>query len=313
MTYGPACRGTTVGGWCYLLDVYPLTIRYGGQGNIQLDFEQVHLHRGLVAHRFVVQTRAHAEWLTSAREQAVETMLLTGQVGLDFPPNGFVAPLAAQVMTLYGSPSGTELSFSVTEEQLIAIERARGENYVRLRVDLQTTLLAPAVGVVPVQFNQAVITIDTSRWHHLLEQAGTEVGVLIRVRSSLTEPDLGTVDPDSAEGASLSRATAQLRRARGLLSDHNWQGCVEACRKVLENLGRLQPDMPSAEAVAAIKAKQRNQEQRWAAVFHDVMSLTSAAHHDDPVTIPFTWRRSEAEALLAASAGLLSMYASKDM
>jgi hypothetical protein len=55
------------------------------------------------------------------------------------------------------SPEGGSLS----DEQLLAIERARGEGEVRLRLHLQSTLLAPPPNVFPVRRNRRQ---SPSRW-----------------------------------------------------------------------------------------------------------------------------------------------------
>jgi len=40
--------------------------------------------------------------------------------------------------------------------------------------------------------------------------------------------------------------------------------------------------------------------------------MAHAAHHDDETTVVFTWMRGDAEAVLAATAGLLVRYTSTD-
>jgi hypothetical protein len=66
--------------------------------------------------------------------------------------------------------------------------------------------------------------------------------------------------------------------------------------------------LPPPRGTAYTPAAQRTQGQRWAAIFHDVKSMSSAAHHDDSTTEGFSWNRSDAEAILAATAGLLGRY-----
>lgn len=78
---------------------------------------------------------------------------------------------------------------------------------------------------------------------------------------------------------------------------------------VLENVARL-VSLPSATALSKIKPEDRSQDERWAAIYYDVKSMASAAHHDDGTTEGFTWRRNDAEAILAATAGLLARYTS---
>ena len=84
---------------------------------------------------------------------------------------------------------------------------------------------------------------------------------------------------------------------------------MATCRRVLENVSRLVA-VPGAGEVFKVKAEDRTQDQPWAAIYHDVKSIASAAHHDDDTTEGFTWGRSDAEAILAATAGLLNRYSS---
>jgi hypothetical protein len=66
--------------------------------------------------------------------------------------------------------------------------------------------------------------------------------------------------------------------------------------------------LPSAKQVSAVPPQQRTQQQRWAAIYHDRASMASAAHHDDETTDGFTWTRTDAEAILVTTAGLLNRY-----
>ena len=52
-------------------------------------------------------------------------------------------------------------------------------------------------------------------------------------------------------------------------------------------------------------AEGHDQDQRWAAIYYGVKSMASAAHHDDYSTLGFVWQRADAEAILAATTGLL--------
>ena len=82
-------------------------------------------------------------------------------------------------------------------------------------------------------------------------------------------------------------------------------------RRVLENLAHL-VRLPTAGEVFNVKPDERTQEQRWAAIYYSVKSLAHAAHHDDQRTAGFTWTRADAEAVLAATAGLLRRLISKN-
>jgi hypothetical protein len=63
----------------------------------------------------------------------------------------------------------------------------------------------------------------------------------------------------------------------------------------------MPPKLASEQClVTDTPAAQRTQEQRWAAIFHGVKSMSSAAHHDDSTTEGFS---SDTEAILATTTG----------
>ncbi|GGJ89699.1 hypothetical protein GCM10010123_19380 [Pilimelia anulata] len=284
------------------------SFRYHPAGQIHASFGELQLTPGIANHRLVLPIKLTATWLEAEDATSNAPALLTGTVWSENPSFRWLVGLEAQVVTLRGYLAAEELVLSLTDDQLISLERARGQDDVVLRLKLQATLLAPPDGVHPVAHEELPVRISRSRWSELLDQAGAEVGVLIRVPSPLTDSAL--VSPPAAsdeDAASLSQAAARLRQARAELQDHQWEHCVATCRRVLENVSRL-VTLPSAKNVAETPPAQRTQDQRWAAILHDVKSMASAAHHDDSTTEGFSWSRVDAEAILATTAGLLAAY-----
>jgi len=239
------------------------------------------------------------------KSTATAPALLLGAVWLTQPSFRWITGIEPVALTLRGYPVTEECVISLTDEQLLALERIRGAGDLQLLLKLQGSLLSAATGVHPVVEDEVSIRIPRARWLEILDQAGTEVAVLVRVATPLTET--ASAQDEAGEAASLSQAGARLRQARSELRDHQWEQSVATCRKVLEVLGRL-VDVPSAKSVAAIPPRRRTQAQRWAAVFHDVEGMTSAAHHHDDTTEAFTWTRSEAESVLGCTAALLARY-----
>ncbi|WP_143101904.1 hypothetical protein [Amycolatopsis marina] len=247
-------------------------------------------------------------WLDPQDPESNAQVLLTGTVWTEQPSFRWVAGLEARVVTLRGYAAGEELVVSLADDQLIGLERARGQDDVALRLKLQATLLAAPSGVHPAGHEELPVRIPRTRWQELLDQAGAEVGVLVRVSSPLTDAALDLLPAASDEAAaSLAQAAARLRQARAELRDQRSEHSVATCRRVLENISRL-VSLPSAKSVAETPAARRTQEQRWAAIYWDVKSMVNAAHHDDSTTEGFTWSRPDADAILAATAGLLGRY-----
>jgi hypothetical protein len=187
---------------------------------------------------------------------------------------------------------------------MIAFECARVDSDVELTLDLSATVLALPGGVELTVTSQTRYRIPAHRWLEQLDNVGAAVGITIRVPSPLTD----AANPERSESAkepSMTRAAKRLREARAALRDGNFEGCITSCRFVLENIALLDRPLP-AEPVRLAVPRSRTQRQRWSAMFHDLYSLASGASHDDELTATFEWTRADAEAVLAATAGLLA-------
>jgi len=287
------------------------SLRFLPLGQIHMAYGDVHLAPGSGTHRLMLPVKITGTWLDPEAPTSNNAALLVGTAWTSQPYFRWLAGLEPQVLTLRGFAVGEELVLSLSDEQLIALERARGEDDIVLNLKLQATLLPPYEGVHPITVEEATFRISRARWLELLDQVGTEVGILLRVPSPLTDSPTELPPVASAEdAASLAQATARLRQARAELRDHRWEHCVTTCRRVLENVARL-VNLPSATALSKIKPEDRSQDERWAAIYYDVKSMAGAAHHDDGTTEGFIWRRADAEAVLAPTASLLVRYTAR--
>ncbi|WP_133787480.1 hypothetical protein [Kribbella sp. VKM Ac-2571] len=281
-----------------------VSLRFGSE-NVHISFDQVTLQAGNATHGVTLNFSSRATWL--APEPASETtpMLLTGTAWVDRDGPGRLGGLQPQVVQLRGYDASEKFVLDLSDDQLIALERGRGDDGVTFRLDLQGTLLHPPDGMHPVTDEQVTVRVPGTRWMELVEQAGSEVAVLIRVPSPLRDPSLPPADGNSA--GSLTLATTRLAQARAELRDHRWEQSVGTCRKVLEILART-VKVPDADEVFNTPRRRRTQEQQWAAMYHTLKDMTHPAHHDTPHTSQFNWSRPDAEAILAATAGLLLRY-----
>ena len=299
--------GTVASAW-YPVCVTTASLRFPPIGQIHLSFGDVFLSPGSGSHRLMLPVQVTGTWLNPGEVNSNAPTLLTGTVWTDQPYFRWLAGLQPQVLTVRGYQVGEELVIDLSDDQLVALERTRGENDLALRLKLQATLLHGDEAIHPIAQEETQFRIPRARWLELLDQVGSEVGITLRIPSPLTDFAL---QPPSAAGeedaASLSQATARLRQARAELRDHQWEHCVATCRRVLENLARLTV-FPAAGEVFKFSAEDRTQDQRWAAIYYDVKGMASAAHHDDETTAGFTWTRTDAEAILVATAGLLTRY-----
>lgn len=282
------------------------SLRVDGLGDILLAIGDTHLSPGLASHRVLIEAHVSGTWL--AREANVP-ILLIGTVKTDNPFR-WLACLNPQVFTVRSYPVGGTLTFELSDDQFIALERARGKGDLVLIFDLQATLMNFSPDTYPTSDTQVQVRIRESRWLELLDQSQSEVGIVLRIPSPLSEPVAPSAGAVVAQNSgSLFQAATRLRQARTELGDQQWEACVASCRRVLENLALLAPVLPASEA-SRPPTKEHTKDQRWAAIYHSVMHMTHAAHHDDETTVAFIWTRVDAEAVLAATAGLLLRYTS---
>lgn len=284
------------------------TLAFEGHGQAHIARGDIVIMPGVGSHLLHLFIETRAGWLPEKSDTKVP-FALNGEIHLDSPGPKWVASLLPQALAFREYWMNEKLSWSLTDDQLIAIERTRGGDGLSLQFDLQAALLQQDSRDYPIAETQFCVRIPGEQWQRILDQAGTEVGVVLRIPSPLTDPGvLARPDLPEEERASLSRAVARLREARTELRDGRWESCVVKCRHVLETLRQL-VDIPSENSVDATAKKHRNPDQRWAAIFHAVMSLLNMAHHDDEITMNHRWDRVEAESVLAHTAALLRKYA----
>ncbi|MGA5304613.1 hypothetical protein ACPCHT_32210 [Nucisporomicrobium flavum] len=263
-------------------------------------------------HLLRIDFDARGDWL---KDSDAAQALVTGDVWCNNSPAfPWVGALVPQVVTLRPFSANTWLAVQVSDDQLLALEKARADRPLDLRVNLKSTLLHPGEGFYLVAEDQFTWSISPSDWAQILDKVGLQTGFLIRVAGpfadSATQVELAGSDEDQA---SLAQAVARLRQARTELAEGRWEACIATCRRVLENVKRIVPSWPTAKSIRTQADPERlNETERWAALFYATMALTQPAHHDDHTTLSFSFSREKAEAVLAATAGLVNVYSGGD-
>jgi hypothetical protein len=247
---------------------------------------------GLVLH---MQIALSASWI-ERESKAFVPVLVTGRLWSDQPGMVAVGSVGTTVLVLRGYQTQENLYCDIATEQLLDLDERRVGGAVTFRFNVQAALIGAEAAQFPIAEAQMSLRIEREKWLQQLDQLGNEIGITIRVPLALGE------DPSGQETRpSRGQAAARLRRARSELHDGNYEQCVATARLVLDNLERLQP---SLAAPIAQSARNRQKDERWAALFAGAKSLTSAAHHDDEVTDKFSWTRADAEAVMAIVAAL---------
>ena len=246
----------------------------------------------------------HGTWLDSKNHSDCTPLLLSGYLEATVHGTRRVAAFPTHTVTLYGWKVNDDISFALSTDQLLALDAERNTGGdMQLTLRLSGTLLRELQVVHPDSTAQLSFTLSVAEWLALLDQAGSEVGITVRVPSPLTDDGARAPAPDGPTETSRSQATARLLQARRHLREGRYEDCVATCRRVLENLEALSA-VPSIKSLDTASREDRDAAQRWAALRVDLKSLASAAVHDDAVTRSFTWTRVDAEVVLAMTAAV---------
>jgi hypothetical protein len=275
-------------------------------GRLILTFGDLRLIAGVGHHQLAFPFSHSASWLGQDSIANV-AVILGARVYSTTTSMRWVGDVASRVFTVRSFGVPDELVVGLTDAQLLALDAERHDGPLRLQIDLTGTLVHVPAGVHPSMDASLTLITQPEAWLKNLDQIGSDLGILIRVPSPLTEPGAIPTPPTGAGQvavASRSQATARLRQARTEVGNGQYENSVATCRLVLDSLGLLAP-LPSAKSVFDKKAQDRSQDERWAAIQHNVHSLSSGAHHDDTLTRGFTWSRPDAEAVLAITSCLV--------
>jgi hypothetical protein len=283
------------------------SFRFEPLGQVNLTYSDIQVIPGNSSHQFRIPIDVIGSWLDKDGANTAQ-VLATGRVWVDRPGPRWVGELGTQVITVRGYAVSHDLLLDVTDDQLIALERGRTDGDVRFQIDLQVTLLSAPDGVHPERQTQIAFRVTPSRWVEILDALGSEVAIVLRVPSPLSEPGFELVKDDATErAASLVQAAADLRDARAKLRNHQWRDAVGACRHVLDVISKLS-SIPAYDRIPTAR-RRRSQDERWAAMFYATEGMIHAAHHGaDEGIAPFTWNRPSAEAVVASTAALLRAY-----
>jgi hypothetical protein len=282
-------------------------LRHEG-GTLRISFSGFDLMPGSGAHRFRFVVEGAKDGLV---DNASAVTILSGSVENGSNPSApWIGQFETEVVTWKGYPTTSYLSLTLTDDQLVDLDRTQADQPLDLRINLRSTLLDPPLGLYPVVEDQVHYAIAHEQWMQLLDRAGLAVGFLIRVAGPILDTGLHP-GVSEASGRSMAQAVLRLRQARSELADHRWEQAVATCRKVQENIAAFAPRMPARDRLKAKPDRAKNEEERWAAMFYAVNALTHPAHHDDTTTTPFSWNHQKAEAVVAATASLLNVFEPK--
>src|SRR5947209_14740695 len=105
-----------------------VSLRFGQLGQLHVRFGNVFVVPGYATHGVSVQVQVTGSWLDSEEPStSLASILLTGTVWTDQPSHSWVGGLNPLAFTARGVPMSELLTLTLTDDQLVALERARGE------------------------------------------------------------------------------------------------------------------------------------------------------------------------------------------
>jgi hypothetical protein len=119
----------------------------------------------------------------------------------------------------------THESARLTDQQILALEQARGDQELHIRMNL-TGVLPQGPAKYPFAYGEEHIRVATSRWGRQVEDLGRAMAVTIAV-------------PLPPDGDLLSDAGRYLRDAKLLITDGKYELAVEKIRHALEQMRDL--------------------------------------------------------------------------
>lgn len=256
---------------------------------VSVEPEQVLIMPGLGSHVFQIPLEVAIPEVDPQRAG----QLLALDVRLRTPQAATAPKLLASLTTHvafapHGETRRESLQFLVSNAQLLALEQQRVGD---LRLELEISGYLPRASGFPGTTEVRLhISLPESKWRQQLTNLGRTLGVEMTIPFPLDD------DP--------RRAVADfLREAQRQLGGNEIDSAMLQVRKALEKIREICGwDSPGKK-----DRNQRTAEERWALIRAALEDQASGAMHGDAGTKDHAYSRHEVEALIAMTAGLLTI------
>lgn len=275
--------------------MYNINLSFDADGtrhDILISFGDPQLHPGAGQHGL------HLTATVRSHELAGGTLLLQGDstvTGSGGHPRGWFATLT-YASPLYlrnnGVTSDCQLVTAVTDEQLWRIEDMRRGDDFQLDLRINAVLVYEGRTYSMINPAQYQLRVDRDLWLRQLANVQRATHFMVAV------PAVG----DGSDG--MSSVVKFLRDAEAAYRDNRDRDAATAVRRAVERFKTL-ITLPSAKSVEAIDRQQRDEHQRWAAVYYALLDVLHAAPHGDEVTEKVEFNRRDGQAVIAIAMGLL--------
>jgi hypothetical protein len=278
--------------WC---TVYNIDLRFDVEGASQVvlvNFGDPQLHPGAGQHGLHLTATVAQHGLVGG------TLLLQGDstvAGPDGHPRRWLATFT-HTNPLYlrgnGITSDCQLVMAVTDEQLWRIEDMRRGDDFQLDLRINPVLVYDGRTYPMINHAQYQVRIDRYGWLQQLANAERTAHFMVAV------PAVG----DGSNG--MASVVKLLREAEAAYRDNRDRDAATAVRRAVERFRTLIM-LPLPKSIDATAREQRDEHQRWAAVFYAILGILNAAPHGDIVTEAVKFDRRDGQAVIAIAMGLL--------
>ena len=251
--------------------------------NVAIDAENAHFSQGFGIYPLTLQLT-----LTPYGFEGGTVLEASAELEVHGNPPRWLASATYPIRVGLQSSAGCQVSFPLTSTQILGIEEHRAGQRPGFTLKLHGYLPSDTSGGIS-QESSDYFTIAASTWLDLIERVSASVAFTIPIPVGI------------AEGA-IAAGAAQLKDARRLLNEGNFDAAIVAARKTLE---RAQAAAQWPTIARDDELRQRSQGQRWRAVWKATLDQAAGAAHEDEVTKDFSYSRREAEALIGIAAALL--------
>ena len=215
-----------------------------GDRRLQLDFGDAALAAGAAVHALIVPLTTHALWLDA--DDLDGGVVLVEAIAWFGDTNRYVGSFGTRSLAVRGFRVTDSLLLGLSDEQVVALDVLRLGHDLTLRLDVTATVLTGGAGHTVPATGQVGYRVSATDWDRLLDAAGAQVGVTVRVPSPLSGAHVREGAAEADDGASTARLVTRFRQATEYLREGRYEECVANCRRILEALPRSDtPEEPS--------------------------------------------------------------------
>jgi hypothetical protein len=183
---------------------------------------------------------------------------------------------------------------AVSDEQLWRIEDMRRTDH--FNIDQRVNAMLVYQRRTYSMINRAQYQrVDRDQWARQLANVQRAAHLMVAV------PAAG----DGGDG--MAAVVKFLRGAEAAYRDNRDRDAATAVRRVVERHRSL-ITLPSARSIEAVDRQQRDEQQRWGAVYHALLDVLHAAPYGDPVTEKIGFDRRDGQKVVAIAKGLLGQH-----